>query len=119
LKSQTPLSIPGIDTAKGIFLTGGTEEFYRRILDLFQKSVRERLPGLQTVPEADALPVFIIEVHTLKSMCASIGAAILSAEAAALESAGKAGDFAFIKDNLRGFTERIREMAENIHTALE
>jgi signal transduction histidine kinase/CheY-like chemotaxis protein len=111
--------IPGVDTAKGISLTGGKEAFYRRVLDLYQKDALERLPRLQTVPEADAMNNFITQVHSLKSASASIGAAGLSAEAAALEAAGKAGNLAFIKDNLRAFTEHLTELVENIHAALE
>jgi signal transduction histidine kinase/CheY-like chemotaxis protein len=111
--------IPGVDTVKGISLTGGKEVFYRRVLELYIKDALERLPRLQTVPEKDDLKTFITQVHSLKSASASIGAAELSAEAAALEAAGKSENLAFIKDNLRGFTEHLTEMAENIRTALE
>jgi CheY-like chemotaxis protein/HPt (histidine-containing phosphotransfer) domain-containing protein len=111
--------IPGVDTAKGITMTGGKEEFYRRVLELYLKDALERLPRLQTVPEKDALKTFITQVHSLKSASASIGAAELSAEAAALEAAGKSENLVFIKDNLRGFTEHLTEMTENIRTALK
>lgn len=111
--------IPGVDTAKGIALTGGKEVFYRRVLDLYHKDVKDRLQKLQTVPEADAMNNFITHVHSLKSASASIGAAGLSSEAAALEAAGKAGNFDFIKDNLLGFTKHLTELAENIRAALD
>jgi signal transduction histidine kinase/CheY-like chemotaxis protein len=110
--------IPGVDTVKGIAMTGGNEVFYRRVLELYVKDALERLPRLQTVPDKDTLRTFITQVHSLKSASASIGAAELSAEAAALEAAGKSENLVFIKDNLRGFTEHLTEMAENIRTAL-
>jgi len=110
--------IPGVDMARGIAMTGGNEVFYRRVLELYIKDALERLPRLQTVPEKDALTTFITQVHSLKSASASIGAAELSAEAAALEAAGKSGNMAFIKDNLRGFTEHLTKMTENIRAAL-
>jgi len=113
------LSIPGVDTARGITLTGGKEAFYHRVLELYIKDALERLPRLQTVPEKDALRIFITQVHSLKSASASIGAAELSAEAAALEAAGKSENMAFIKDNLRGFTEHLTKMVENIRAALK
>jgi len=111
--------IPGVDTAKGIALTGGTEEFYRRVLGLFHKDALERLPRLQTVPEPDAMHTFITQVHSLKSASASIGAGDVSAQAAALEAAGKSGNMTFIKDNLAGFTEHLIKLTENIRSALE
>ena len=119
MKSGTPISIPGVDTEKGISMTGETEEFYRRVLTLFLRDALERLPLLQTVPETDALRTFVTQVHSLKSASASIGADEFSASAAALEAAGKAGNIAFIKDNLSGFTGRLAELIENIRAALE
>jgi HPt (histidine-containing phosphotransfer) domain-containing protein len=115
---RTLAPIPGVDTARGIAMTGGKEVFYHRVLDLYQKDAYERLPNLQTVPEADAMNNFITHVHSLKSASGSIGAAGLSAEAAALEAAGKAGNLAFIKDNLPGFAKHLTELAENIRAAL-
>jgi signal transduction histidine kinase/CheY-like chemotaxis protein len=117
--SRAPLSIHGVDTAKGMSMTGGTEVFYHRVLELFHKDAVDRLPLLQAVPEQDKLHAFITNVHSLKSAAASIGAAELSAEAAALEAAGKAGDFAFINNNLSGFTGRLTELTKNIRAALD
>jgi CheY-like chemotaxis protein/HPt (histidine-containing phosphotransfer) domain-containing protein len=119
ISPQSLVPITGVDTAKGIALTGGKEEFYRRVLGLYRKDALERLPRLQTVPDADAMPVFITQVHSLKSASASIGAAEVSMQAAKLEAAGKSGDLAFIKDNLHSFTEHLMELVGNIRTALE
>ncbi|MDR2924264.1 MAG: response regulator [Treponema sp.] len=116
---QSLVPIPGVNMAEGIALTGGTEVFYRRVLALFQKDALERLPRLQTVPEAKDMNNFITHVHSLKSASASIGAAGLSEQAAALEIAGKTGDLAFIKDNLHNFAVQLTELVENIRAALE
>jgi HPt (histidine-containing phosphotransfer) domain-containing protein len=99
---------------KGIAMTGGTEEGYRTVLSMFCKDVESRLPQLQTVPKTDAMNAFIIHVHSLKSTSASIGAAELSAQAAALETAGKAGDIAFIRDNLAVFVKYLSELTAGI-----
>jgi CheY-like chemotaxis protein len=117
--SQSLVTIPGVDTAKGMALTGGKEAFYRRVLGLYCKDALERLSRLQTVPESSAMPVFITQVHSLKSASASIGAAEVSGQAAKLEAAGKSGDLAYIKDNLSVFAESLTHLVENIHTALE
>ena len=121
--------IPGIDTAKGIAMTGGTASGYRRVLSMFCKDVRERLQRLRLFlfdsamggnkfPEKH-LPSFITQVHALKSACATIGVAEISAQAARLEASGRAGDMAFIHENLGGFVERLTVLVNNIRAALE
>jgi HPt (histidine-containing phosphotransfer) domain-containing protein len=99
---------------KGIAMTGGTLAAYRQVIALFRKDAEDRLPLLQTAPSADALPLFVTQVHALKSASASIGAAELSAKAAGLEAAGKAGNMAFIQENLPVFAERMAELARGI-----
>jgi signal transduction histidine kinase/CheY-like chemotaxis protein len=113
------LSIPGVDTAKGIARTGGTHAAYSKVLSLFCKDVKNRLPLLQKAPDTDTLPVFIIQVHSLKSASASIGAQEISSFAAGLEAVGKAGDLAFIRDSLPDFVKQLEELEKNIRTALE
>ena len=112
-------AIPGVDTAKGIAMTGGMEAGYRTVLSLFRADAEERLSLLQTVPGADKLPEFVTQVHALKSASASIGAAGVSAQAAELEAAGKAGDLTFIQYNLSNFAESLAELAKNIRMFLE
>jgi CheY-like chemotaxis protein len=112
--AHSPVSIPGVDMAKGIAMTGGTMDAYRQVLSIFREDAENRLPLLQIMPKVDALPSFVTQVHALKSASASIGAAELSAQAAALEAAGKARDMAFIQNNLIIFTERLAELAAGI-----
>jgi len=111
--------IPGIDTAKGIAMTGGTVAAYKQVLSLFCKDVEERLPLLQKSPEMDTLPLFITQIHSLKSASGSIGAQKVSSMAAGLEAVGKAGDTAFIRESLPDFTEQLKELVKNIRTALQ
>jgi len=74
---------------------------------------------LQTMPETDALPLFVTQVHALKSASASIGAAEVSAWAGKIEAAGKAGNLTFIGKNLSGFAETLAKLIKNINAALE
>jgi CheY-like chemotaxis protein len=111
---RDPVPIQGVDMEKGIAMTGGTLGAYGDVLVFFRKDAEERLPLLKTAPDADALPAFVTQVHALKSASASIGAAELSAQAAKLEAAGKAGDIAFIRENLAVFTECLSELAAGI-----
>ena len=114
-----PVRIPiihGIDTTKGIAMTGGTLAGYYQVLLMFCKDVEERLPLLQTTPDTDTLHMFITQVHALKSASASIGAPELSEKADRLEAAGKAGNLHFIRDNLPAFAGHLKEMLDEIRT---
>jgi CheY-like chemotaxis protein len=108
------IDIEGLDVKKGIVMTGGKTAFYHHILVLFRKDAEDRLPLLQTVPEANALLPFITQVHALKGTSASIGATEVSALAAGLEAAGKAGDTVLIEKQLPVFAERLVRLIEGI-----
>ena len=108
------LSVPWVDAHRGIAMTGGTESGYREVLALFRKDAQERLPAMQAAPGAGALHAFVTQVHALKSAAAVVGAAGISAEAAALEAAGKKGDMDAIRAGLPGFAKSLAEMAEGI-----
>jgi len=112
-------SIPGVDAAKGITMTGGTLISYKQVLAVFCKDALERLPLLQETPEADALLAFVTNVHAIKSALASIGAKNISEIAAELEAAGKATDMAFIRENLPVFARQLTELITDIEKALK
>jgi signal transduction histidine kinase/CheY-like chemotaxis protein len=112
-------AIPGIDTAKGIAMTGGTVVSYKQVLSLFCKDVEERIPLLQKTAKEDSLNAFVTHVHAMKSASASIGAAEISAQAAGLEAVGKAGDTAFIRTNLPDFTQQLTELIDGINAVLK
>jgi HPt (histidine-containing phosphotransfer) domain-containing protein len=116
---QTEIVIPGADTRKGIAMTGGTEAGYRKVLAQFYKDARERLPLLRHPPGPDTLPLFVTQAHAIKSAAGTIGAAEVSAEAAALEAAGKAGDTRTIGETLPAFRKHLTELIEGIEKALE
>jgi signal transduction histidine kinase/CheY-like chemotaxis protein len=117
-KTQLP-NIPGVDTAKGIAMTGGTMAAYIKVLSLFCKDIEERLPLLQKTPDADTLPLLVTQFHALKSASASIGAQEISSQAASLEAVGKAGDTSFVREGLPVFAEQLAELVLYIKKALE
>ncbi|MDR2717489.1 MAG: response regulator [Treponema sp.] len=119
-QTKTPLpAIPGVDTAKGIVLTGGTMTTYTKVLSLFCKDVEERMPLLRKTPEADTLSALVTQIHSLKSASASIGAQEVSSHAAGLEAIGKAGDVAFIRESLPDFVKQLAELVKNIRAAID
>jgi len=129
--TETPLptshsllpTIPGVDVKKGIAMTGGKEERYRSLLALLCKDVEERLPLLQKTEEADLssadiISALVTQFHALKGASANLGAEKVSAEAAALEAAGKAGNIEFIGKQLPVFMETLKAFVKDIHDAL-
>jgi HPt (histidine-containing phosphotransfer) domain-containing protein len=92
-------------------MTGGTIGGYKKVLALFRKDAKERLPVFSAFPSETALAVFVTQAHAIKSAAGTIGAAEVSAGAAGLEAAGKAGDAAAIQKLLPGFTEKLAALA--------
>jgi HPt (histidine-containing phosphotransfer) domain-containing protein len=124
-KEENNLVIPGLDVQRGIAMTGGALDGYRKILGMFRKDALERLPLLQSPPDPADLQLFTTQVHALKSAAASIGAAEVPEEAARLEAAGKAAlagsaeDMAVIREYLPGFAAHIAELAEEIEKSVK
>jgi CheY-like chemotaxis protein len=116
---ETALGIPGVDTKKGINMTGGAEAGYRKVLAQFCKDALERLPVFAASPVETELPVFAAQAHAIKSAAGTIGAAEVSAEAAALEAAGKAGNLRAIGETLPAFRGHLAKLVEDIGKALE
>jgi CheY-like chemotaxis protein len=110
--------IDGLDIKRGIAMTGGTLGGYKRVLSMFRKDAEERLAFLRNPPAESELAAFVTQVHALKSVLASIGAADISAAAARLEAAGKAGELSFIRDALPVFVGHLAKLTEAIQAAL-
>jgi len=120
--------INGIDTVKGVAMTGGTVEGYRQVLSMFRRDAEERVQkfrfflyestGSGKFPEKH-LASFITQIHALKSASATIGAAETFDRADKLDVAAKNTELTFIQENLPGFVEHLAELLKNIHSALE
>lgn len=123
------ISIHGLDTEKGIVLTGGTVEAYSQVLSMFCKDAEDRLQRLRfflfeglnagsgKFPEKH-LSSLTTQIYALKSALATIGAADVSIEAEKLEAAGKNMDLVFINDNLPNFVDHLAELVKNIRAFL-
>jgi CheY-like chemotaxis protein len=110
--------IEGVDTKRGLLMTGGTENGYREVLELFCRDADKRLELLRNTPDENSLPLFITQVHALKSASANIGAAALSEMARRLEDAGNAGDLAGISEQLGAFFENLSGLVKRIRLIL-
>jgi CheY-like chemotaxis protein len=118
VQQAVQLEIEGVDTARGVAMTGGSIANYIEVLSLFREDAGTRLEELGEIPDKAGLPLFVTRVHALKSASASIGATAFSAEAAELEAAGRHGDIIFIRERADGFLKNLSSLVERIHAAL-
>jgi signal transduction histidine kinase/CheY-like chemotaxis protein len=116
---ETGILIAGVDTKKGINMTGGTEAGYRKVLAQFYRDAAERQAVFASLPEENALAAFTAQAHAIKSAAGTIGAAEVSAEAAVLEAAGKAGDLRAVGESLPPFSGHLAELVRGIGKVLE
>ncbi|GHV92204.1 hypothetical protein AGMMS50268_27070 [Spirochaetia bacterium] len=108
----------GVDIQKGLTMTGGSDQSYRKILEAFCQDIRDRLPLFTAVPDRDNLENFILNVHALKGAASAIGAAAVSKQALELERAGRAGDPGLIEGGLANFYRDLNNLAEQIDRTL-
>jgi signal transduction histidine kinase/CheY-like chemotaxis protein len=111
-------AITGIDTARGITTSGGTESGYLTVLSTFLRDTKERLPFLQREPAQTNIDDFVFQYHAIKGAAAAIGALDLSKEAAILEDAGRKWNLSYIKKAHSPFLEHITALVKNIQAAL-
>jgi signal transduction histidine kinase/CheY-like chemotaxis protein/HPt (histidine-containing phosphotransfer) domain-containing protein len=110
--------ITGVNTKKGIAMTGSSEAGYRNVLGFYVRDVEERLLFLKNIPTEDTLCLFTTQVHALKSASATIGAESLSKIAAELEAAGKKHDMDIIAQKLPGFCTGLKNVIESIRNVI-
>ena len=126
---ETTIQINGINTARGMALTGGTLDTYRKVLIMFCKDAELRLQTLKyflleslnsgtgSFPSKH-LASFTTQVNALKAASASLGATELPFIAERLEMAARDSDLAFIQENLTEFIETLEEHINTIQAAL-
>ncbi|MCL2202417.1 MAG: ATP-binding protein [Defluviitaleaceae bacterium] len=90
------LTIAGIDTKRGLTLSGGNKAVYHDILTLFHQDIEAKVSQLTNAANSNNFNLYNIYVHALKSACANIGALTLSEQAAKLEAAAIQQDLSFI-----------------------
>ncbi|GHT00761.1 hypothetical protein AGMMS50276_27360 [Synergistales bacterium] len=114
------IKIDGLDSEYGIMMTGGSAVRYLDILYTYQRDAKTRIAPLKEIkdiseaPDGDRARSFVTHVHALKSASASIGALSLSKMAEALESAGRAGDWASVNAKIDSFLDDLSAMLKGI-----
>jgi len=113
------ISIPGLDTKRGLAMSGGSLPAYLKTLSLFRADASERRDVLRSTLEEGDLSNYTICVHALKSASASIGSSVLSGLAASLESAARHEDTEFLHANTENFNQELGRLIRAIENALQ
>ncbi|MDR2554605.1 MAG: response regulator [Fibromonadaceae bacterium] len=112
------IRIAGVDTEKGISMTGGTLKGYMQTLAVFHKDGLQKIDEIKNSLETNNYLLYATYAHALKSALANIGASKLSESAKALEAAGKKKDAAFINSNNAKFLANLEALLNNLEETL-
>ena len=114
--------VPTLHTEMGLLFCGGPQE-YLDALSFFAASIPSRTDELERLYLKADYENYTIKVHSLKSMAKALGATKLSALAAEMEAAGKAGDIEAIRTGTgtllavyRGFAAPLARLADSSDT---
>jgi|GEM_PF-1186402 len=112
------IQIDGVDTAKGLALSGGNIPLYLDLIATFGVECPKKLAELTRCYEAEDIPLYTIHVHALKTACANIGADAVSKEAENLENAGDRRYVEFIRKHHGRFTANLARLLSDIAQAM-
>jgi len=115
---QALAQIDGLNTEDGMMFCGGDLDSYVEILTDFLKSGRQRLLQLSQEWEARDLPAYTINVHSLKGMAATIGAADLSGLAKQLQFAAEDKKTDFIEEHHAPMCEKLQFLLDGLAAVL-
>ena len=116
--SEDTIIIDGINTERGIFLSGGENSLYLETLNIYYNDGIKKIEELKNCLETDNIPLFTTHVHALKSASANIGAEKISEAAGTLEAAGEILDKEYIKLNFGRFLSNLEILLNNINIEL-
>ena len=116
---RSALTIPGVDTTRGIQAVGGDVKNYLQILSVYFADGAQKCVSLPQQVAQGNLLAFRTQVHALKSTSATIGAAELSTMAAKLERAATDSDLSFITGNLDLFLASLQRTLRGIEPMLQ
>ncbi len=103
------INIPGVDTKKGIYNSGGVKMFINLLGDVYS-IIDERCEEINKYLDEGNISYYTIEVHALKSTLRMIGAMELSDEFYQLEELGKKGDVDAIGELTHGVLDKLKAL---------
>lgn len=115
----TAANVHMIDKAKGMAYVANDEELYLEVLGDFVDDADMDISEITEKFEEKNWPDYIVLVHALKSVCATIGALELSERAKKHEFAGKEDRISEIEEDFEGLIKLYRDTVTEIKKMLE
>jgi CheY-like chemotaxis protein len=113
------ITIPEIDTEKGVGRFGGDVNIYWDVVKSFARNTPSLLNEVRNSAFSEAdMNDYAIIVHGIKSSSRSIGAEALGAKAEALEHAAKESDLDFVRANHSVFIQAVDQLIEGINAEI-
>lgn len=103
-----------LDVNAGLSLVGGSETIYKSTLKIIAKKIPTLTQTMTSCLENGDLGRFGIDVHSVKSSLAAVGAHALSRQALDLELESRAGNTAFCKKMFPIFAAELLELGEKL-----
>ena len=118
ISEEAFIEINGVNTRKGLRHSGGIPEDYHEILAIYAADSEKRLVEMAKYNKENDMKALTICMHAIKSASANVGAEGISATAAELEIAGKAGERHYINVNIQPFFDSLASLLEDIRIYL-
>jgi len=106
-------NIDGLDIPDALSRLNNLSKVYVRILHSFTQNMPKMLDDLAGVTEA-TLPDYAILVHGTKGSCYGIGATKCGDVAQDLETAAKAGDWAYVQQNNVAYLDAVKTLIDEL-----
>jgi CheY-like chemotaxis protein len=106
--------IYGIDVRAGLYMTGGNETNYLRVLSAYYRDGAEKIEELTESCRQGNMKRYAACTHAVKGASASVGATKLSSLAKALELAAKNEDLEYVRSNNENFLDEFKTLLNNI-----
>lgn len=116
---QTLPVLKGVNVENGLKYVGGSLEAYYKILQVVYADGKKKAELILEKGQTKDYANYIIEVHALKSVAASIGASELSEYAKSHEMAGKSGEFSKIEEEYEDLAKQYKSVLGEIGILLE
>jgi signal transduction histidine kinase/CheY-like chemotaxis protein/HPt (histidine-containing phosphotransfer) domain-containing protein len=113
------IKIDGVDVEKGLAMSGGKGTHYIRTITMFYEDGFEKIKEIRNCMEIGDMHLYATHVHGLKSAAASIGAAAVSEEAKALETASKENNQIYVNGHNAKFLMNLEALLHNIGKLLD
>ena len=109
-KEETIIHLEGIDAEQAMQKLHLDSETYEGILKTYFHDLIQVKKRIAEEWESGEIKRFIIDVHSVKSSSAGVGAMDLSEQAKQLEDAGKEDNVAYIKEHLQAFLKNCEQI---------